>query len=380
MARAEREMTGKGGMRTAVLRAAGLSLVFVSAGCTLLERDTEHADTGVAPALAAPERDIADDFLGALVQIEGYGPESTTVRFARDALAEDAFVAALESLMREAGYAVRVLNDAAAPGAVTHEVRTVGDEAMLETVHTVSVGEVQMRRRYTLNAAGRWEPSGSLFVRGADASGIRLDEGGEERDPPAQPVPPLESPSTRIAEAPALEADGAGSGVRDPSAARPRVAPRPAPLAFDELSGKPVYSGLVSGGRGAVRTRNIMDLGGSNYSALLDDYGNVDELILMFPNDSLTLGDDNKRMILAALERFDPDSDMFSIVGCSLGPTRLENGNQALALGRANRVKEELLFAGVPNERILDEGCWAGESTAKFPSRGVVLTHRRQSS
>ena len=57
------------------------------------------------------------------------------------------------------------------------------------------------------------------------------------------------------------------------------------------------------------------------------------------------LGERNKRLVRRAVEAFDPERDMFSIVGCSLGPTSIPNGNEALALGRANRVKEELLFA-----------------------------------
>ena len=374
-------------MRTEVVRVASLSLALITSGCALFDRGEEApAPLAPSPIVAAPERAIADDFLGALVQIEGYGPDSATVRFARDAMAEDAFVAELESLMREVGYAVRVLPGEGVPGTVMHEVENVGEGEAKEAVHTVSIGQVQMRRRYVETAGGRWEPSGSLFVRGADASGIRLDE-EDDAAPVPTPVPaprqPTRSPAL-VAEAEpepaAPDVERPVEDVRTSPVVRPRVPSRPAPLAFDQLSGKPVYSGLVSGGQSTARTRNIMDLGTSNYSALLDDYGNVDELILMFPNDSLTLGDDNKRLIREALERFDPNSDMFSIVGCSLGPTRLENGNQALALGRANRVKEELLFAGVPNERILDEGCWAGEATTKFPSRGVVLTHRRQRS
>ena len=393
-------------MRTAIAKVASLSLVLITSGCALLDRGGEPGTGEVpGPLAAVAERAIADDFLGALVQIEGYAPDGTTVRFARDSIAEDAFVAELESLMREAGYAVRVL-PGAAPGTVAHDVRIVGEGDAYEAVHTVSVGRVQMRRRYVETATGRWEPSGSLFVRGADASGIRLEEQGDTAPAPMAPVPGGRQ-TTLVAQGEAMTADAPDAAptpetlasaepasVPVPDAAtaaddiartspvvRPRAPARPAPLAFDELSGKPIYSGLVADRQGVTaRTRNIMDLGGSNYAGMLEDYGNVDELILMFPNDSLTLGEANKQLIRDALESFDPNSDTFSIVGCSLGPTRLENGNQALALGRANRVKEELLFAGVPNERIFDEGCWAGESTTTFPSRGVVLTHRRQHS
>jgi len=317
---------------------------------------------------------IAADFLHALAQLDGYAPDEATVRFTRRSMDADPLVAALERRMRARGYAVRVVDDGAAAEHVRHVVQD--DEAPGATVHTLSVGGVQMRRSYRTDATGGLTSAGSLFVRGADASGIRMDRplGGDE--PAAVPAPaPRRQPADLVA-----EADRAGHAA--PLAAS-LAAPLPAPLAIDATSGKPVWSGLAPTSmprpaRPRDLPRNLLELGGSNFDSVFGDYGDVEELILTFANDSLDLGTRNKARIRRVLDDFDAGSDSFSIVGCSLGETDVAHGNEALALGRANRVKEELLFAGVPRANIFAEGCWAMEATAKFPSRGVVLTHKRR--
>ena len=245
---------------------------------------------------------------------------------------------------------------------------------------------MQVRRRYARADAGAesWRPAGPLLVRGADPRGVRLDGRAQPAAPPAPEVPAEPAPE-RLASA---SGDPVTERTAPPvaPAAEPSASTAP-PLAIDPLSGKPSYAGLSGGltddapfGFGApLVPGNVADTGESNYRRLFEAYGNVDEVVLVFPNDSLTLGKYNKGVIRRTLQRFDPETDVFSLVGCSLGPTRRENGNEALALGRANRVKEELLFAGVPAERIVDEGCWAGESSARFPGRGVVMTLKRQS-
>ena len=345
-------------------------------------------------AVASVDDDIAADFLHALAQIDGYAPEQASVRFTRPSLDADPLIAALERRMRSSGYAVRVVADANAPGSVAHEVRADGETDA--AVHTLSFGGVQMRRSYRTDARGALTSAGSLFVRGADASDIRMDRPlgsgatavPQPREPARAPVPKtVPTPPDRLA-------DAGGAAARESSARASET-----PLGIDRTSGKPIWSGLAStlvnqpepsrsalrtASRGAARrtTRtlpeNLFELGGSNFANAFGDYTDVEEVILIFPNDSLVLGEDNKARIRRVLDDFDAASDSFSVVGCSLGKTNVAHGNEALALGRANRVKEELLFAGIPRENIFEEGCWATEAAAKFPSRGVVLTHKRR--
>ena len=127
------------------------------------------------------------------------------------------------------------------------------------------------------------------------------------------------------------------------------------------------------------QVQNVFELGGSNFETILAEHHVVDEQVLTFANDSLRLGELNKQFVEKMVEDFNGKTDIFSIIGCSLGPTQVAGGNAALALGRANRVREALLFAGVPENLILDEGCWAGDTDLNtLPRRGVVVTLNRK--
>lgn len=126
-------------------------------------------------------------------------------------------------------------------------------------------------------------------------------------------------------------------------------------------------------------TQNFRELGESNFASVLNELGIVKEVILTFDNDSTRLGSTNKALVQELVNLFDSESDVFSVIGCSNGRTNLAAGQRGLALGRAERVSEELLYAGVPQEKILEEGCWSGESfDARMPRRGVVLTLKRE--
>lgn len=390
---------------------------------------------------AASEQRVARDFVAVLKQLNGFEPAAREVRFLSGELRDDSMLRALEQRMRVTGYRVTVVDEAAGPGRVTHEVEPGGAGSSEMMTHTISVDDVQLRRQYRQAPGLAWQPAGSLYVRGADASGIRLEEPdtqqrvNEADRPRPESVPPKDAPiavpravpravpkgTPLIAERlpdPALPIipdtrDATDSAPLDDAAVQQtayrvpgfdgppdaavdqRKANRQAPEAnlsepvsrdvtvpeIDLASGEPVYAGIVPDQAPSMvpnpLARNMMDLGDSNFSDTFEAYVNVEEVVMVFPNDSLTMGKVNKALIHRTVEKFDPERDLLAIVGCSLGKTSVKGGNEALALGRASRVREELLFSGVPSERILDEGCWAGERSAEFPSRGVVLTHKR---
>jgi len=437
-------------------------LIFASSGCALFDRTDggqEHdtIDSSEDAVLqAASEQRVARDFVSVLTRLDGYGPAARTVRFVSERLWEDSLLRALEHRMRIVGYSVKVVDSASGLSGVAHEIER-GDGGGDDTItHTISVDDVQLRRSYLQVPGLAWEPAGSLYVRGADASGIRLEESDSQQrvneaeplgkplrkdgttldeDPVAVPKPvprrapliaeqltnPLlptapvagtreeaafvEDEAAHVSDQAALMNDDAAvrpTAFRVPGFESPPEAPAEHAAAgrdtsnrvtakrdnrqvtspdIDVTDGQPIYSGIVPGQTAAIApnrlSRNMMDLGDSNFSDTFEAYVNVDEVVMIFPNDSLTMGAVNKALIHDTLQQFDPERDLFAIVGCSLGKTALKNGNEALALGRASRVREELLFSGVPSDRILDEGCWAGEATVKFPSRGVVLTHKR---
>lgn len=125
--------------------------------------------------------------------------------------------------------------------------------------------------------------------------------------------------------------------------------------------------------------RNIFGTLESNFGDVFAEYEDVQKITLMFPDDSMHLGETNKEIIEKYKAMMDPDTDVLSVIGCSLGPTQINNGNAVLALGRASRVKEALMFSGVQPDKVLDEGCWAPQDAVEnmMPDRGVVLTLKR---
>jgi len=138
-------------------------------------------------------------------------------------------------------------------------------------------------------------------------------------------------------------------------------------------------SGVLAVNQSNLVKRNLFDIGQSNYVEVFDDYVDVEQTILVFPNDSLRLGTANKNIIDRYVSKMDPNTDVLSVIGCSIGRTNIKNGNSLLALGRANRVKEAFLFSGLDHDQVLEEGCWAQESYGKvLPTRGVVVTLKRQ--
>ncbi len=122
-----------------------------------------------------------------------------------------------------------------------------------------------------------------------------------------------------------------------------------------------------------VEVKNLF-YGDSAFDSLLSNRERIRRETIIFPNDSQRLGSAGKQLVRDVVSRFAENVDVFSVVGCSNGPTALEIGNEGLALGRAARITEELLALGIAREMILDEACWAPQNARdRFPSRGVLL-------
>ena len=92
---------------------------------------------------------------------------------------------------------------------------------------------------------------------------------------------------------------------------------------------------------------------------------------------SLRLGEPNKRALARLRGVYRAATDRFSVTGCSHGRSLLWDGSESDALARSQRVKEELVLAGIAADQVLEEGCWAGTAHGKLPGRGVVVTHKR---
>lgn len=306
---------------------------------------------------------IALDMVNTLVQIPDLDP-SDLVLFADQPVNQ--FGRILFSVLQDAGYDLRIgvqsesdrllydiVQDAAVPASVAADT---GVE--LEALYTfyIAANDVKVKRQYRTNAVGVW-PVSAMFVHGADVAEIAVnDELFDDEFDASSDGNSLKSDEALIA-----------SIGNDQSAQ--------ATSAIAALNADTDFKEVVSRDR-----ENMFDRRSSNFQDVFSSYSTVREERLIFPNDSLVMGAQNKLLARQIAENFDPKVDVISVIGCSHGKSTLVDGNSILANGRAARVKEELILAGVTAEQVLEEGCWAAEHFDKFPRRGVVLSHKRKDS
>ncbi len=313
---------------------------------------------------------IAEDFVIALQQIPGLSPASTTVQLLQSD-ADDPFTRHMRHALQAVGYGARwVKGDAHSPLFQYRHEAVADREAKPEWLYEIAVGNVEMRRRFAMDQNGQLKPATPLYVRGADASQVVMDDTRFDR------APRLASVATSAAPVPVRPAaEKRLTAITPQSLTVPQDANPLNPLIAGTDRQRELGLPLLD----LPRVENVFERGGSNFADVLADSLLVREQILTFANDSLRLGAVNKTLVEQMVESFQPETDVFSVLGCSLGPTQLKSGNAALALGRASRVREALLFAGVPQNRILDEGCWADDGSGKaLPRRGVVVTLNRK--
>lgn len=390
--------------------AVSLLVAYLATGCALKSPATPE------DALSTPnvfDKLVSRDVVSVLRQVDRLAPASTTLGTSDASLQQGPFAEALVHELQAAGYAMRTV--AAGPetlpvsylleqqdeGAVGKVSLDATDDS--RTV-TVTVGDVAVRRTYVAKANGQVVPVGSMQVRGVDASTLMLDN--EIFSAPAVDVQkkmPAAAPSetTVLADEQIVDANPA-STIQAPSVSSP-AAQVIAPTDLQAQSGSDVSSLAANNASRPFldlvmpsvatakapsldaiaaltekKTLNILDLQQSNFESLFAEMGIVDEKVLTFANDSTRMGDLNKARLSALLQNFNPESDVLSVIGCSLGPTAYSGGQEGLALGRAGRVREEMLYAGIPENKILSEGCWAEETFDKrMPRRGVVVTLKR---
>ncbi len=314
---------------------------------------------------------IAEDFVIALQQIPTLPPSSTTVQLLQSEL-DDPFTQRMRDALQQGGYGTRWVES----GAHSQLFQYRHEEGIDETsraneLYELAIGDIELRRRYVLGEDDRTSPATPMYVRGADASKIVMNDshfGSVSSTASLAGLP--EEGVVNSAEAGNDAASVAPQRLSVPNEVNP-LNPLIAGTERKTEIGLPMIA--------LPRVENVFELGGSNYTDILADSLLVREQVLTFANDSLRLGMVNKILVEQMVESFQPETDVFSVLGCSLGPTKLKSGNAALALGRASRVREALLFAGVPQDRILDEGCWADDGSGKaLPRRGVVVTLNRK--
>ena len=323
------------------------------------------ATPGSVPEAAAPppaaEGAMLDDLAAALAQL--HTPRATTIQVTRG---DDALTEAFVERLAAAGYGIqRVDADQGAHHLALERDRAEGEGGERLTRLALAVGVTDLERRYRV-AKGRAVPASALVVGGTRRP-IRLDD--EERFGPA-----ADATLARVdylGTAPVLASTPLISLITDDVVAG----------VAREASGGAGGPTLAAVNSSRVEVANLFYDDGGAFGALRDTFEPAERTVVVFPNDSMRLGQDGKRQIEDFIEAFREETDMIGLVGCSNGPTALEIGNEGLALGRSRRVAEELTSLGVARERVIDEGCWAPVNARdRFPSRGVVMEILRRAS
>ncbi len=227
----------------------------------------------------------------------------------------------------------------------------------------VAAGDVKLKRSYEVDEYGV-KPRGNMFVRGASAANLAVDDSIFSNARPKSVVAKNEAVENNddsffdqiaVTKQPELNAVPAQKPIEVTQAVVP------------ELSIEQAATGI----------HNMYETMQSKYRDVFKNYEVIDSNVLVFADDSLVLGQENKDSIATIAAQFDPQTDVMSVIGCSHGSSKIENGNAYLANNRAIRVKNEFVTVGLNHTKVYEEGCWDENYFSKMPARGVLVQHRR---
>lgn len=289
---------------------------------------------------------IAANLVNSLAQVPRLNPDTTAVQVSDST---HAFDEALKDALASEGFEMNYSRHNADALRVTSDVQKMTSvTGLAHQIFHVDIGDVSVSRGYAA-VDGSTVPVTSQMFKGTEAHDIKTND--ELFGQPDQSLATIEF-------------------LKPNSEGKERI---------KSVSSEPTEPRLLAANASDARRQNYFESGRSNYEGVFRQYEAVDSSVLIFPNDSLRLGGTNKAIIEQYVAKMNPETDVLSVVGCSLGPTSINNGNSLLAIGRANRVKEAFLFSGIEHDQVLEEGCWApGRAGMELPTRGVVVTLKRQ--
>ncbi len=318
-------------------------LALTTSACSIISANLPFKDSPANEDYALISRSLLD-------AVSQYPELDSSVATVQVASPENDFERQILEQLEKRGYQSESASSNNNANRVKASVREIGDSVgQAYPLYTMSIGKVSVERQFKV-VDGKPMPASELIVRGASSRDIALNDAELFGLPPESA---LSAVAFKQANSFALH---------------------------DLLNPEPpsALSGLWNRSSPTPVRANIYDSQESNYSSVFIEYEDVESEILVFPNDSLQLGEVNKVIIERFVDQMDAETDILSVIGCSHGQTNISNGNSVLALGRANRVKEALMFSGVAHDKVLEEGCWAPvEFDEVMPSRGVVLTLKR---
>ena len=328
-----------------------IAIAFVVAGvsaCSSLDAKLPFTGQEEVTTESAHDLDlIAANLVNSLSQFPHLNPLMATVQVAEP---DSDFDRQVQSELDNRGFKLERVDTEGGINRVVPQVTTVPSGTGLRQLYVLAIGQVSVERAFDV-IEQKTVPASEQVIRGTTKRTVSLND----------------------------EIFSADTGEEYASVS---FMPYTGPTISDVLSAK-VPSADLDLENGSAQTpivkHNVYETTTSNYQSLFTGYEDVEQSILVFPNDSLRMGEVNKQIIESFVDKMDPETDLLSVIGCSHGQTEISNGNSVLALGRANRVKEALLFSGIDHDKVLEEGCWAPTLFDEvMPRRGVVLTLKRQ--
>jgi len=279
---------------------------------------------------------IAINLIFALAQIPDLLPIDTTIQLTTPSTT---FGHIVESRLVDAGFGVRRTTDQIGKYPVKYALTSDESKGGRESRVSLSIGSYEIERNYaiTLNSV---TPMSPIIMRGYDVNNIVMNDDVLNHVVDGKVITQAELIAYIHAHDHSTDDD--------------------APVTLAERLSSAEFSELVK--------QNMYTIMQSNYVGLFKEFEDVTESVLIFPNDSTRLSDVNKSKIKDIIAKMNPETDVISLIGCSHGSTATQLDNEALATGRANIVKLELVSNGVAFNRVLDEGCWASGYHPRFPN------------
>jgi len=303
------------------------------------------------PKRFVAERTMVNDLLSAAVQI--LPPYATTIQISSSN--DNDLTLLVADAMARAGYGIQTVTADQGLSLLSTDIRT---EEQLDSRSPIKhlridIGQVSIGRAYSLTTDRTIQPNSPFQLYGSRA--------------------PIEQDKTLFGATSTMASTEYLASIKiDEQTPKPLISlvtPDVFKSAAGEISNTPESTSINS----AKVEINNLHFGESIFGSMLNDHMTIDDLIVWFPDDSTLLRNENKLLIRRFMDVFIEQLDLVSVIGCSNGPTASDLGNAGLALGRGERVIDELLSFGIPRDKILDQGCWAPSAGDKYPGRAVVL-------
>lgn len=310
----------------------------------------------------ARSRLIAADFATTLSQIPETNPAVTILHTETPS---SRFGELLLSALQGAGFDLR-LGDNSSNSWLSYSAEQDAQPTLDNNpVYTfiVAAGDVKLKRSYEVDEYGV-KPRSNMFVRGASAANLTVDDSIFNNARPA----------TVVAKNEVIDNNDDSFFEQIAATTQPELSAVPAQKPIEVTEAVVPELSIEQAGK---EIHNLYETRQSKYQDVFKNYEVIDSNVLVFANDSLVLGQANKDSIATIAAQFDPQTDVMSVIGCSHGASKIENGNAYLANNRAIRVKNEFVTVGLNHTKVYEEGCWDKNHFSKMPARGVLVQHRR---